>query len=429
MKKIFLSILPILGLLFTNFKANAQWDILANIFGQMNTTDNQQFFSNLTTLDGTFSVNNLDNGNLLPNLYEGLQNPNFGGTLDGSYLDALDSGLGLLGGALPVSGLAAADRDTISGEFGRIDSLYNVNFDSLGGLFGQYQDSLVFTPGWTSWYLDGLNGSVNTQFNSLQDTFGMVSTATMAKGPGDVAPLIGQLFSQFSFPDLELAFGTQAGDFKYWTDGYEANAIVIRVGSVPRYDKVATKCDGFMGAYPVEARWHLEGSWVKGNFPTATSETLTTNGKQITPLIFAGDFAIMLTPKLGFLQGTSFRLITSLGMEFGTYAPAHRLSNPPATLANKGFSTGFGPQAGVGFAWSAGPIVVYSLNTIAHGITFNSPKGYDYDSIINEVGMRFGNIINVRYSKGTYSWQPSDNRMAKIRNQVTIGLILPGLHH
>ncbi|TAK41263.1 MAG: hypothetical protein EPO28_08870 [Saprospiraceae bacterium] len=55
----------------------------------------------------------------------------------------------------------------------------------------------------------------------------------------------------------------------------------------------------------------------------------------------------------------------------------------------------------------------------------NAPKG----QVSFQPGMRFGNIINVRYSMGHVTWQDNDNRRANIKNQVTVGIILQELHH
>jgi hypothetical protein len=140
------------------------------------------------------------------------------------------------------------------------------------------------------------------------------------------------------------------------------------------------------------------------------------------PLLLRGDYAMMATPRIGRWGNTSFRMISSLGLEFGTYAPAHRDYAPPLTTYNVGFATGFGPQVGGGFAMTTGQLVIYSLTTACYGKTLGSK--YDYLSRQIETGMRFGNVINVRYSTGHISWQELDNRRASIRHQLTVGIIL-----
>ncbi|PJA50288.1 MAG: hypothetical protein CO171_02540 [Syntrophobacterales bacterium CG_4_9_14_3_um_filter_49_8] len=78
---------------------------------------------------------------------------------------------------------------------------------------------------------------------------------------------------------------------------------------------------------------------------------------------------------------------------------------------------------------TTGPLTIYSLATVAHGGVFHAVLPYRYNAMRFEAGMRFGNIINVRYSTGHVTWQDNDNRRADIKNQVTVGIILQELHH
>lgn len=91
--------------------------------------------------------------------------------------------------------------------------------------------------------------------------------------------------------------------------------------------------------------------------------------------------------------------------------------------------TGLGAQVGAGFSFTTGAITAYSLATFTQGQALRSLKPYQYTSRRYEVGIRYGNIINVRYSTGYVSWQEFENRQAKINNQFTVGIILAELHH
>ena len=189
--------------------------------------------------------------------------------------------------------------------------------------------------------------------------------------------------------------------------------------------------NGHGNALPLEARWHVQASWVGGDEqPTANDiNNIVFEHKAFNPLLMFGDYAIMATPQIGKLGNTTFRLITSLGTEFGTYAPAHHDFARPYTSSNKGYMTGLGAQAGAGFAFNTGALTVYSIGTFTRGQALRCPKPYAYTSRIYEVGMRYGNIVNVRYSSGQISWQDFNNRLAKINHQFTIGIILAELHH
>ena len=423
-----------LGFLFTSQKATAQWSLFSDLISQMGNTDYNQYFSNLGDLSTTWTVDQVQGNDLLNDLYDELGNPLPGGMLDSTYIFGLDAGLDTLIDRLPGFGLLGSDEDTLLGELDHIQDIFGTNFDSLGGLFGQYQDSLVFdSANWKVTIID-FDDLTDEHFNILQDTLGMVMDTTFPNNPNNFAGLIGKLFDKIAFPDLELAFGLQNADLKYWNERYSASTKVIRVGSVPRFDQDTERGNFLAPTVPIEARWHVQASWMGGDRPPVAGNDvngahLNGNAGGFNPLLLSGDFAMMATPGIGVWGNTSFHIITSLGMEFGTYAPAHRDYAPPFTTYNKGFATGFGPQAGAGFSMTTGPLVIYSLATIAHGESLRSALHYKYNSRRYEVGMRYGNIINVRYSTGHVTWQENDNRLADIKNQVTIGIILPELHH
>ena len=538
MNKLLLLIITIFGLTLVSQKANAQWDLFSDLLNQTDNTVYNQFINNLGILDTTWNVNQVDGNELLNEHYDLLNNPLPGGVLDSTYLFGLDAGLDTLLDRLPGFGLAGSDADTLLGELDEIQDIFGSNFDSLGGLFGQYQDSLRFdSANWNVIIID-FDNLTDEHYDVLQDTLGMVLGTTSPSNPNNFANLIDKLFDPISFPDLELAFGVQNGDFKYWGEEYSTDAKVIRIGSVPRFDKEADQCNYPTPILPIEARWHVMASWNGGertlssasdatgareegdkggfnplmfygdfammatprigawgntsfrlitslgmefgtyapahrdyrppsvprfdkeadqcNYPTPilpiearwhvmaswnggertlSSASDATGAREegdkggFNPLMFYGDFAMMATPRIGAWGNTSFRLITSLGMEFGTYAPAHRDYRPPFTSFNKGFATGFGPQAGAGFAMTTGQLVIYSIATMAEGDVVRCALPYRYNSRRLEVGMRYGNIINVRCTTGKMSWQENDNRRANINHQVTVGIILSELNH
>ncbi len=420
----------IIVLTFASYKANAQWDLFSNLLSQLDNTVYNQYFDNLGGLDSTWSVNQVDGNDLLNEHYDLLNNPSPGGGLDSSYIFGLDAGLDSLIDRLPGQGLFDPDADTLIGELEHIQDIFGANFDSLGGLFDQYQDSLVFdSANWNVVIID-FDDLTEGHLDMLQDTLGMVMDTTFPSNPHNFAGLIGKLFDIKAFPDLELAFGVQDADLKYWNEEYSANSKVIRIGSVPRFDKDVIECN--YPVVPIEARWHVQASWNGGERSSpgdATGAREEGDKGGFNPLLFFGDFAMMATPRIGAWGNTSFRIITSLGMEFGTYAPAHRDYRPPFTSFNKGFATGFGPQIGAGFSMTTGQLVIYSLATIAEGDVLRCALPYRYNSRRFEVGMRYGNIINVRCNTGLATWQEHDNRRADINTQVTVGIILAELHH
>lgn len=406
-------------------KASAQWDLFSDLLSQMNNNVYNQYFDNLGSLDTTWSINHVEGNDLLNEHYDLLDTPYPAGMLDSSYLWGLNAGIDTLEDHLPGFGLLDIDNDTLLGQAEHVQDLFEANFDSLGGLFGQYQDSLDFDSSNWNVTIIGFDELTEHNLNILQDTLGMVmDTTSPHPRPHDLGDLIGKMFDRQSFPDLELAFGMQEADLKYYNDIYSATAKVLRIGSVPRFDHDYNPM--FSPGLPIEARWHVEVSFLNKKIPTSVADPILApvENKGFNPLLFNGDFAMMATPGIGVWGNTTFRLITSLGIEFGTYAPAHRNYSPPFTSFNKGYATGAGPQLGGGFTMTTGPLVIYTLTTVAHGNVLRCPRPYKYDSQKLEVGIRYGNIINVRCSTGKTTWQPNDNRRAKVGTQVTVGIIL-----
>ena len=407
------------------------WGQLSDLFNQLNDGENGNFSNNLDGLEANWNVDFDENNNVLHDLYDELGNPFPGGPLDGSFLDVWDPGFDLLLNGLENLGIAPPDQDTLLDEFTNLDETFAANFDSLGNLFNQYQDSLQPPP--ENWDVTVLNleGLTDESFGVLQDTFDRVFDLSTPAGPNGFAGIIGKFFNGFTFPDLELAFGTQSSSLQYWGTKYGADAKVIRVGSVPRFDREAHACHIGNIMLPIEPRWHVKMSWTDKQPPNGRGDLGARGGdndRGFNPLLLSGDFAIMATPHLGRAGNYSFRLITSLGLEFGTYAPAHR-DFSPFNAGNKGFATGFGPQAGSGFAMTAGPVTIYSMATVVvAGELIHCSQPYTYKSTRFTSGIRYGNIINIRYSKANVTWQPNDNRRADVKHEVTVGIILSELH-
>ena len=409
MKTFLSSLMLILFSTLFSVRANAQWDSLFPNWNLNLDFDNDLF------------------NQLNENLNDSIPPIDF----DGTNLDELGSGLDTLLNHLPNFGFSGPDEDTLLGDIDWIGDILGNNYDSLSNLFGEYHDSLSFDS--MNWDVNiiGFDSLVNDQFDYLNNSVDSNDLTINPNGPGGFAAISGKLFDINLFPDIEIAFGTQSADLQYWGSKYSKTAKVVRIGSVPRFDQTVINCNGHGQVFPLEARWHVQVSWVgEDNKPTGHDAN---NGifedKSFNPLLMFGDYAVMATPQIGQLGNTSFRLIASLGTEFGIYAPSHQDFARPYTSSNKGYMTGLGAQAGAGVAFNTGALTVYSIGTYAIGQALRSPLHYTYNSRLYEVGMRYGNIVNVRYSSGLISWQDFDNRLAKINHQFTIGIILAELHH
>ena len=429
MQRILLSLFVALICLTPGNQLKAQWGLFTSLLSQTDSTTLQNFSANQSTLSTGFEIDHTMGNVVWGNLLDALGGSNPGGVLDQGYLDDLGAGYDLLTDKLPGLGLDQVDEDTLLGEAQNVLNIFNNNADSLGNILNTNGNDLSFDS--TNWSLVilGFDGMADQQFGILQDSFDMSMDAADPLGPHNVSELMEMLFSADIFPDLELAFGTQVLDLNYWELPYSREARLIRLGSVPRFNKRAMDCKDGILRLPIEARWHVEASWTNDRSPTLADPEGKSSEREFTPLVLDGNFAMMAIPAVGRWGNTVFRMITSVGMEFGTYAPSHVEYAPPFTLPNRGFATGFGPQLGAGFAMVTGDLVIYTYGTMAHGQMFRTEQDYNFDSKYWNAGIRYGNVVNVRYRMGDISWQTHGNRTAKLRSEISVGIILSELHH
>ncbi len=424
-------VLSILGLiLLSSSSAYSQWSLFAELLTRLDKPTHAIVNGNMDSTIGNFTFDHSQGNDAWQTLDGEIQQGNPVGNFDDTWLDDLGAGLDLLGFKLPNLGLDPPDQDTILGEAGHLLDLFQNNQDSLGNSFGLYQDELTFDSSNWSLVVIGFDDINQENLGVLQDTFDLINSQIDPQGPVNFTSLIQQVFNSTTFPDLELAFGIQQASLKYWELPYDAQARTVRVGSVPRFQKNVIQCKDGITRLPIEARWHAQVSWISEHTSNSdfTRKAVEAEGA-FNPLLLDGEFAMMAIPVVGRWGNTTFRVISSVGLEAGTYAPAHRNFEPPFTLPNKGFATGFGPQVGAGFAMVNPSLTIYTYGTTAHGDALRARLPYKYNSSFLNAGIRYADIINVRYRTGKVTWQDMDNRRAKIHHEFLIGLILDDLHH
>ena len=415
--------------LLSDNQLKAQWGFMTSLLSQTDSSSLQTFVSNQGTLNSSFEIDPTMGNVVWGNLLDALGGSNPAGNLDQGYLNDLGAGFDLFSDKLPGLGLAPMDEDTLLGEAQNVLIIFNNNSDSLGNILNTQGDNLAFDSSNWSLVILGFDGMADQQFGVLQDSLAMSVEGANPVGIHNVSDLMDMLFNADIFPDLELAFGTQELGLNYWEMPYQEKTRSFRLGSVPRFRAKGIKYHGAYVQLPFEARWHVQASWTNRRTPTLAGDVGNAGKREFTPVLLDGDFAMMAIPVVGRWGNTLFRMITSVGMEFGTYAPSHQYYQPPFTLPNKGFATGFGPQMGAGFAMVTGDLVIYTYGTMAHGQVFRTEQNYNFDSKYWNAGIRFGNIVNVRYRMGDISWQTHGNRTAKLRNEIIVGVILSELHH
>ncbi|MEO6036892.1 MAG: hypothetical protein ABIQ93_00680, partial [Saprospiraceae bacterium] len=243
-----------------------------------------------------------------------------------------------------------------------------------------------------------------------------------SQDPGKLQEAIKQLFNPQLFTLLELFGGRQTVKAAYYGTGFVARAPVIGLRSVEQFDRTW------------EARWRVQGSWLtKAPGSVGTDPNPDPKGKFI-PLLFHGNFDVMFIPQIGTAGNNPLRLITLLGIEAGTYAPAHRDPTRPVTLENKGYTTGWGPTLGAGLSVKVGGTVIYALGTTAYGDVVCGPHfavdiPYRYRSTRLEAGIIYNNLVTLRFESAlSLNWANSGNKNARYQ-QLTVGLPTAALFH
>ena len=200
-------------------------------------------------------------------------------------------------------------------------------------------------------------------------------------------------------------------DAVYYNQSYSVNASVIRIGSVPRFDQTW------------EVSWFVKASFFQ-EVDLEKAETSTLK-EGFNELMYDGQFAMHFNPAIGMSNDVNIRLYSSLGMEVSSHIPAHVNFADPDTHTNVGRTTGYGPQIGAGTVVNFGNTSLYTFGTMATGDVFNTP-GYRFNSRTLNAGVRIGDTVNIRYTEGTKSWAPKDQKTTSFR-RFTVGLILSEL--
>jgi len=228
-----------------------------------------------------------------------------------------------------------------------------------------------------------------------------------------VEPPGGSLLST-TYSNLQVSFGMEIGQYRYYNlKSFSENARLLRISSEPSFRRTW------------ETSWHMQLSWIKGSGNPGNAEFRNLSDG-VNPLVFNGSASLMFNPLLaGHPQAVSLRLLSSVGVETGSYIPEFRFPGISSTENNVGKTTGIGPRLGAGFAVSTGAVTFYSMGTVSKGGITRSNQN-KYSSLEAAAGIRLGNALHIRYSIGENDWAIRD--MKKVRfNRVMLGVGLNSL--
>jgi hypothetical protein len=403
--------------LFLSLSVKAQtWGDFSNLLNQINEEKRNEYLKNLQSLQAA---------------NQGVYN--FSGILDS--LDGAVNGTNPTSGVysqlptdslvrdsllqfLSQSGFASFDSLSIIAQYDSIIAAWQIRQDSLLNIFGQTQGSVDGSIGLPTDYT-GQFWDWRFNVDSLvQNQASAFDATTPPTGLGGFEEVFKELFDGSVFSRIEFNAGNQFAKTNYYGLREELNAPVIGLRTIEAFDRVW------------EPRWRVSMSWFN-NKTNSTNEGVSQQNEGINPFIMNGSFDIMFNPQIVDGGGSDVRFITLLGVEVGTYAPAHRNAAIPRTLDNKGYTTGWGPVIGAGLTTTVGGNTVYALGSTAFGDVVCNPdqmrSNYRYRSNRMEAGVRFNNLVTVRYEMALSTNWANDGDKHVRYHQVTVGLPTTGL--
>lgn len=126
----------------------------------------------------------------------------------------------------------------------------------------------------------------------------------------------------------------------------------------------------------------------------------------INLLYYNGNVVFLYFLRFGFFGELGFfYLYISIGIDLGIYVFLYVNDYLLVEVVRVGKIIGFGFEVGVGFVINYGDFLVYSYVIIVIGSVVNDLElNYNYDFFILNVGICFGNVVNVMYISGVFSW-------------------------
>lgn len=400
---------------------NAQVDQLSTILGLLSDDAEQTFIDQLNGLNDSLLTDRFDGLRFTDIELGGAQDSLFSHINNGSMpeADSLNTfwnfNEGELGNFLSGGTLSPEDSASLSTTYFDLNGTWYDNNDSLNSVLNGFPpiDIGAISPetndGEIRW--EQYQGPWHQAYRELlNNQFLPTLEQTENGGLTDLEDVIDNtLFS--SVGNIEIAYGQEWSQVQFYRERYQARSNAVRIASVPSYRQ------------ELEVRWALGASFFDTNQGAALDESLTlTDG--FNPLMYSGSFALMYLPRFGSIgQDASFHLYTSVGMDLGTYVPAHVSNHSPMASSRVGKTTGFGPQVGAGFVVNYSELSFYSYGTISSGSVVNEMDlDYNYDAATINAGIRYGHSVNFLFTSGTSSWAPKGRKSVSF-TRFTVGII------
>lgn len=411
------TLIGILILSFAPLVSNAQdFGFLHSILDQLDSTQRADFITKLyNNLDVDDLGDGLDNSGVVDSLTKLIDGDNPIAGMDSLSFEWMN-GRDYLGDLIDSTNSDTLDISSLLDEYDFLNSQWNNNVDSLSGIFDQNNSDITIIDD-----LD-VDDPPSQDYDSLTTYFnpGIDTMSDGGLGGERFDRIVNMLFSRDMFTNLELAYGGRDASISFYDEPLqnESEVHVVRVGSVPSFKSLW------------EARWHASASFTNSTRTVLPDGTISVI-QEFNPLVMDFDYAVMYNP--GFRFGSlSFRYISGLGIEAAMYAPSHFSTLNSNTSRRIGNTTGYGPQISTGFSLTQGDITTYAVASAAYGsVVCRNTLDHEYSSIKYEAGVRYSNIVNIRYSVGEQSWTADladdTGKRVNTTQQFTVGLMLESL--
>jgi hypothetical protein len=418
MKKLTLFFFLLVLLINSGLQAQ-NWGSFGPVVSELDSIKRVDYQNNLIILQNIGSLNALPFGNEMDSLfnYSNGSNPLNGfdtlippsSTIRNGVLSYLD-----------IKNFSIMDSTQVIRQY---DSLYlfgTTRSDTIENLFNVYGNDL-----------NGINelptnygGVPNATWSASEDSLRNNQLQSFGVNPGtgvkNFKNLFDNLFDKRKFTRLELFGGMQNSFARYYGFTYENKLPVAGIRSSEQFDRLW------------EPRYRAQVSWFSKDKNVTSNEGITTTLKKNTPFMFNGNFDMMFNPILinASVVG-QLRLISVLGIDGATYAPAHKERVNNGVNNNVGYTTGWGPCIGAGLSLKKTNVVIYGLSTISYGNVVCGPNyvksDYIYTSTRIEAGIRFLNNISFRFENGlSNNWAVLGRKNVRY-TQATVGLPTTGL--
>jgi hypothetical protein len=398
-----------LGVVTTN-AIGQNWLSFENLSSQLDNNRRAEYNRCLAKLCAEWNPYSYNLSRVLDSLSQAASGSNPAAGIGDVMGDITAGGREQLTGVLAGSGLTVADSGSVVTRYDAVTAAFAANQTGLSQAFGQNQSAFGFNRRSLPNSVAGVHYLVQkTAFDSLTGNQKKAFDLFPGQGINNVGAALDQLFSASRFAMLELNFGRQFSDVTYYGQNTNYSIPVMGIRSVEQFNSAW------------ESRWRMQGSWIPGNKASGDAAA-----QKASPLMFNGSFEVMYSQGIGrFLSRAPVRVVTLLGIEASTYAPAHKTANNPNNLGN---TTGWGPSLGAGFASTVGNTTIYAIGVQSlgkvvcriNGEIITSP--YLYRSTRLEAGVKVANTVTLRYELGLKnSWADKNDKILNY-HQVTVGI-------